>query len=138
RRLVTRKCVCLKEMLRKVHQKLKVILLLLLVSHLACDAEEIANCCSQKSHSCPLYALLCREGSGTGTRGRLPDDAAAGFLTVGKWKKNGERRFRSRLSQLLNGSQNPAAGILTMGKRTEDTVEQLMHIFPILETSPSF
>ncbi|XP_055752712.1 hypocretin neuropeptide precursor-like [Salvelinus fontinalis] len=117
-------------------KKLKVLLLLLLVSHLACDAQEVANSCRQKSHSCRLYVLLCRSGNGTGTgtRGPLTDDAAAGILTLSKRKETDERRFQSRLSQLLHGSRNQAAGILTMGKRTEDTAEPLMRLFPILET----
>ncbi|XP_055799774.1 hypocretin neuropeptide precursor-like [Salvelinus fontinalis] len=118
-------------------KKLKVLILLLLVSHLACDAQGVANFCRQKSHSCRLYVLLCRSGDGTGTRGPLTDDAAAGILTLGKRKETDERRFQSRLNQLLHGSRNQAAGILTMGKRTEDTAEPLMCLFPILETAPT-
>ncbi|KAL0992778.1 hypothetical protein UPYG_G00098270 [Umbra pygmaea] len=116
---------------RSSTKKLKVLLLLLLVSDLACDAEEVASCCRLKSRPCPLYVLLCRTGNGTGGRGTLTDDAAAGILTVGKRKDTDEHRFQSRLNQLLNGSRNQAAGILTMGKRTDYTAEQLMRFFPI-------
>ncbi|XP_036795562.1 orexin [Oncorhynchus mykiss] len=118
-------------------KKLKVLILLLLVSHLACDAQGVANCCKQKSHSCRLYVLLCRSGNGMGTRGPLTDDAATGILTLGKRKETDERRFQNRLNQLLHGSRNQAAGILTMGKRTEDTAEPLMCLFPHLETAPT-
>ncbi|XP_067088844.1 orexin [Osmerus mordax] len=98
-------------------RKLKLLLLVLLVSHLACDAQDISECCRQNHRTCRLYVLLCRPGSGA--RGVLVGDAAAGILTLGK--RNGEeQRFQSRLNQLLHGSRNQAAGILTMGKRTAE------------------
>ena len=99
-------------------QKLKLLFLVLLVSHLACDAQDISACCRQNHRTCRLYVLVCRPGSG-GARGDLGGDAAAGILTLGK--RNGEdQRFQSRLNQLLHGSRNQAAGILTMGKRTTE------------------
>ncbi|KAJ7992348.1 hypothetical protein DPEC_G00277590 [Dallia pectoralis] len=113
------------------------ILLWLLVIRLTCDAEEVTSCCGQTPGSCPLYALLCH-ASGTESKRRIEDDAAAGIRTVGKRRETCERRFEGRLSQLLGGTRNRAAGILTMGKRTADTAKQPVHLVPIFETSPSF
>ncbi|XP_029997733.1 hypocretin neuropeptide precursor [Sphaeramia orbicularis] len=99
------------------NRKALALLLMLLLSHVACDAHTVAECCSQPSRSCRLYVLLCRSGN----RGTLTGDAAAGILTLGK-RLEDEHRLQSRLHQLLHGSKNQAAGILTMGKRTEEGV----------------
>ncbi|CAJ1076185.1 orexin isoform X2 [Xyrichtys novacula] len=100
--------------------KRKVLLLvwMLLLSQMACDAHSMSECCRQPSPSCRLYVLLCRTGSKT-LGGPLTGDAAAGILTLGK-RKEDTNRLQSRLSHLLHVSRNPAAGILTMGKRTEE------------------
>nr|XP_046270355.1 orexin [Scatophagus argus] len=97
-------------------RKVLVLVLMLLLSQLACDAHSVSECCRQPSRSCRLYVLLCRSGSKT-LGGSLTGDAAAGILTLGK---RDEDRLQSRLHQLLHGSRNQAAGILTMGKRTEE------------------
>lgn len=97
-------------------QKALVLVLLLLLSQLACDAHSVSECCREPSRPCRLHVLLCRPGS-KGLGGALTGDAAAGILTLGK-RKEDEHRFQSRLHQLLHGSKNQAAGILTMGKRT--------------------
>ncbi|XP_071327903.1 hypocretin neuropeptide precursor [Trachinotus anak] len=94
------------------------VLVLLLLSQLTCDAHSVSECCRQPSRSCRLYVLLCRPGSKS-LGGPLTGDAAAGILTLGK-RKEDEHRLHSRLYQLLQGSRNQAAGILTMGKRTEE------------------
>ncbi|XP_016339649.1 orexin-like [Sinocyclocheilus anshuiensis] len=95
-----------------------------LLAHLARDAEGVATCCSSASGSCKLYEILCRAGRRNDTSvarhiSRFNNDAAVGILTLGK-RKVGERRVQDRLQQLLHGSRNQAAGILTMGKRFED------------------
>jgi len=95
-----------------------------LVAHVARDAEAVTSCCTSTSRSCKFYELLCRTGSRNDTSiarhfGRFNNDAAVGILTLGK-RKVGERRVEDRLQQLLHGSRNQAAGILTMGKRFED------------------
>ncbi|XP_071401476.1 hypocretin neuropeptide precursor [Centroberyx affinis] len=106
------------------NRKLLLLVLMLLVSHLACDAHSVSECCRQ-SRSCRLYVLLCRSGPGA-SGGPFTGDAAAGILTLGK-RKGEEHRFQSRLHQMLQGSKNQAAGILTMGKRTaEGAGEQYM------------
>lgn len=108
-------CLCVFSL---VQQKVLVLLFMLLLSQLACDAHSVSECCRQPSRSCQLYMLLCRSG-GKPPGGPLTGDAAAGILTLGK-RKEEEERFQSRLHQLLHGSRNLAAGILTMGKRTEE------------------
>ncbi|XP_038593619.1 orexin [Micropterus salmoides] len=100
------------------NRKILVLVLMLLLSQLACDAHSVSECCREPSRSCRLYVLLCRSGSNTSGR-TLTGDAAAGILTLGK-RKEDEERLQSRLHQLLQGSRNQAAGILTMGKRTEE------------------
>ncbi|XP_076000453.1 hypocretin neuropeptide precursor [Genypterus blacodes] len=100
------------------NRKHLVLLLMLMLSHLACDAHSVSECCRQSSRSCRLYVLLCRSGNGT-LGGALSRDAAAGILTLGK-RNDEEHRLQSRLNQLLQGSRNKAAGILTMGKRMEE------------------
>ncbi|XP_042248594.1 orexin [Thunnus maccoyii] len=105
------------------NRKVLVLVLMLLLSQLACDAHSVSACCRQPS--CRLYVLLCRSGSKV-LGGPLTDDASAGILTLGK-RKEDEHRLQSRLHQLLQGSRNQAAGILTMGKRTEERAgEQYM------------
>nr|BBO15488.1 orexin [Pseudopleuronectes yokohamae] len=99
-------------------QKVLVLVLLLLLSQLTCDAHSMSDCCRQPSRSCRLYALLCRAGSKT-VGGTLSGDAAAGILTLGK-RKEEDHRLHSRLHHLLQVSRNQAAGILTVGKRTEE------------------
>lgn len=99
-------------------QKVLVLVLMLLLSQLTCDAHNMSECCRQPSRSCRLYVLLCRSGT-KGSEGSLTGDAAAGILTLGK-RREDEHRLQSRLHQLLQGSRNQAAGILTMGKRTEE------------------
>ncbi|XP_076607732.1 hypocretin neuropeptide precursor [Chaetodon auriga] len=107
------------------NRKVLLLVLMLLLSQLACDAHSMSECCRQPSRSCRLYVLLCRSGSKT-MGGPLTGDAAAGILTLGK-RKEYEDRLQSRLHQLLHGSKNQAAGILTMGKRTEESAgEQYM------------
>ncbi|XP_070837580.1 hypocretin neuropeptide precursor [Chaetodon trifascialis] len=107
------------------NRKVLLLVLMLLLSQLACDAHSMSECCRQPSRSCRLYVLLCRSGGKT-LGGPLRGDAAAGILTLGK-RKEYEDRLQSRLHQLLHGSKNQAAGILTMGKRTEEsTGEQYM------------
>lgn len=101
-----------------VQQKVSVLLFMLLLSQLACDAHSVSECCRQPSRSCRLYVLLCRPGIAP-PGGALTGDAAAGILTLGK-RKEEEERFQSRLHQLLHGSRSQAAGILTMGKRAEE------------------
>ncbi|XP_023269684.1 orexin [Seriola lalandi dorsalis] len=100
------------------NRKVLVLVLMLLLSHLTCDAHSMSECCRQPSRSCRLYVLLCRPGS-KALGVPLTGDAAAGILTLGK-RKEDEHRLHSRLYQLLQGSRNQAAGILTMGKRTEE------------------
>lgn len=100
------------------NRKVLVLVLMLLLSHLTCDAHSVSECCRQPSRSCRLYVLLCRPG-GKAFGGPLTGDAAAGILTLGK-RTEDEHRLHSRLYQLLQGSRNQAAGILTMGKRTEE------------------
>ncbi|KAF1379764.1 hypothetical protein PFLUV_G00179420 [Perca fluviatilis] len=99
-------------------KKVLVLVLMLLLSHLACDAHSMSECCRQPARSCHLYALLCRSGS-KNLGGTLTGDAAAGILTLGK-RNEDEHLLQSRLNQLLQGSRNKAAGILTMGRRTEE------------------
>lgn len=113
-----------------VQQKVPVLLFMLLLSQLACDAHSMSECCRQPSRSCRLYVLLCRSGSKPLGR-PLTGDAAAGILTLGK-RMEDEERFQSRLHQLLHGSRNQAAGILTMGKRTEEAAGE-----PFLDRTPS-
>lgn len=108
-------CLCVFSL---AQQKVLVLLFMLLLSQLACDAHSVSECCQQPSRSCRLYVLLCRSGSKP-PEGPLTRDAAAGIPTLGKHMED-EERFQSRLHQLLHGSRNQAAGILTMGKRTEE------------------
>jgi len=105
-------------------QRVQLLLFMTLVAHVARDAEAVTSCCTSTSRSCKFYELLCRTGSRNDTSiarhfGRFNNDAAVGILTLGK-RKVGERRVEDRLQQLLHGSRNQAAGILTMGKRFED------------------
>uniref|UniRef100_UPI0037E94A7D hypocretin neuropeptide precursor n=1 Tax=Semicossyphus pulcher TaxID=241346 RepID=UPI0037E94A7D len=102
----------------KTNRKVLLLVSMLLLSQLACDAHSMSECCRQPSPSCRLYVLLCRSGSKT-LGGTLTGDAAAGILTLGKRKEDVDR-LQSRLNQLLHVSRNPAAGILTMGKRAEE------------------
>ncbi|XP_034046288.1 orexin isoform X2 [Thalassophryne amazonica] len=107
------------------NRKLLVLTFLLFLSHLACDADSVSDCCRQPGSACRLYVLLCRSSS-RAPGGPLSGDAAAGILTVGK-RKEEDRRLQSRLHQLLHGSRNQAAGILTVGRRTEEgPVQQYM------------
>ena len=113
------------NLISSAQQKVLVLVLMLLLSQLACDAHSVSECCRQPARSCRLYVLLCRSGShdfgGTPT-----GDAAAGILTLGK-RKEDDHRLQSRLHQLLQVSRNQAEGILTMGKRTEERAgEQYM------------
>ncbi|XP_019950023.1 hypocretin neuropeptide precursor [Paralichthys olivaceus] len=105
------------------NRKVLVLVLMLLLSQLTCDAHSMSECCRQPSRSCRLYVLLCRSGSST-TGGSHTGDAAAGILTLGK-RKEDEHRLHSRLHHLLQVSRNQAAGILTMGKRTEERAAEL-------------
>ncbi|XP_077068447.1 hypocretin neuropeptide precursor [Siphateles boraxobius] len=105
-------------------KRVQLLLFMALVAHVARDAKGVASCCTSTSRSCKFYELLCRAGSRNDTSvarhfGRFNNDAAVGILTLGK-RKVGERRVEDRLQQLLHGSRNQAAGILTMGKRFED------------------
>uniref|UniRef100_A0A671T6S2 Hypocretin neuropeptide precursor n=1 Tax=Sinocyclocheilus anshuiensis TaxID=1608454 RepID=A0A671T6S2_9TELE len=105
-------------------KRVRLLLFMALLAHLARDAEGVATCCSSASGSCKLYEILCRAGRRNDTSvarhiSRFNNDAAVGILTLGK-RKVGERRVQDRLQQLLHGSRNQAAGILTMGKRFED------------------
>ncbi|KAL7379042.1 hypothetical protein ABVT39_022487 [Epinephelus coioides] len=99
------------------NRKVLVLVLMLLLSQLACDAHSVSECCRQPPRNCRLHVLLCRSGS-KNLGGTLTGDAAAGILTLGKRRE--DDRLQSRLHQLLQGSRNQAAGILTMGKRTEE------------------
>ncbi|XP_020488329.1 orexin isoform X2 [Labrus bergylta] len=100
------------------NRKVLLLVWMLLLSELTCDAHSMSECCRQPSQSCRLYVLLCRSGSKT-FGGALTGDASAGILTLGKRKEDVDR-LQSRLANLLQVSRNPAAGILTMGKRTEE------------------
>ncbi|XP_075894889.1 hypocretin neuropeptide precursor [Nelusetta ayraudi] len=102
-------------------KKVLPLVLMLLLSQLACDAHSVSECCSLPSpRSCRLYMLLCRYG-GQAAVGPRGSDVAAGILTLGKrGELEEEQRLQSRLQQLLHGSRNQAAGILTMGKRTAE------------------
>ncbi|KAM6904787.1 hypocretin neuropeptide precursor [Xenentodon cancila] len=100
------------------NRKALVVVLMLLLSQLDCDAQSVSECCRQPSRSCRLYVLLCRSGNKS-LGETLTGDASAGILTLGK-RDEDEHRLHSRLHQLLHGSRNQAAGILTMGKRTEE------------------
>ncbi|XP_026064777.1 hypocretin neuropeptide precursor [Carassius auratus] len=111
-------------------KRVQLLLFMALLAHLARDAEGVATCCSSASRSCKLYEILCRAGRRNDTSiarhiGRFNNDAAVGILTLGK-RKVGERRVQDRLQQLLHGSRNQAAGILTVGKRLEDPLHYLM------------
>ncbi|XP_068435216.1 hypocretin neuropeptide precursor isoform X2 [Clinocottus analis] len=107
-------------------QKVLLLVLMLLLSQLACDAHTVSECCRQPARSCRLSAFLCRSGSQNFAAGAFPGDAAAGILTLGK-RNEDEHNLQSRLHQLLQGSRNQAAGILTMGKRiAERDGEQYM------------
>ncbi|CAN9505480.1 unnamed protein product [Ophioblennius macclurei] len=97
-------------------RKALLLLSVLLLSQLSCDAQTLSECCSQPSRSCRLAVLLCRSG-GSGVGGALTGDASVGILTLGK-RGEDEVRLQGRLHQLLHSSRNQAAGILTMGKRT--------------------
>uniref|UniRef100_A0A3Q3MZK7 Hypocretin neuropeptide precursor n=2 Tax=Mastacembelus armatus TaxID=205130 RepID=A0A3Q3MZK7_9TELE len=121
------------------NRKVLVLILMMLLSQLTCDAHNVSECCGQPSRSCRLYVLLCRSGSKI-LGGPLTGDAAAGILTMGK-RREGEHHLQSRLHQLLQGSRNQAAGILTMGKRTEERARErymdwVSHIGTIITTSP--
>ncbi|XP_054464098.1 orexin [Anoplopoma fimbria] len=100
------------------NRKVLVLVLMLLLSRLACDAQSVSECCRQPTRSCRLSRFLCRSGS-KNFGGALPGDAVAGILTLGK-RKDDEHNLQSRLQQLLQGSRNQAAGILTMGKRNAE------------------
>ncbi|KAJ4931748.1 hypothetical protein JOQ06_010188 [Pogonophryne albipinna] len=100
------------------NRKVLVLVVMLLLSQLACEAHSMSECCRQPAHSCRFYMFLCRPS--TNNLGRpLTGDASAGILTLGK-RREDEHRLQSRLHQLLQDSRNQAAGILTMGKRTEE------------------
>ncbi|KAL3053370.1 hypothetical protein OYC64_005828 [Pagothenia borchgrevinki] len=100
------------------NRKVLVLVVMLLLSQLACEAHSMSECCRQPAQSCRLYMFLCRPG--TNNLGRpLTGDASAGILTLGK-RREDEHRLQSRLHQLLQDSRSQAAGILTMGKRTEE------------------
>ncbi|XP_041633636.1 orexin [Cheilinus undulatus] len=102
----------------KSNRKVLLLVWMLLLSQLCCDAHSMSECCRQPSPSCRLHVLLCRSGS-KAFGGALTGDAAAGILTLGKRKEDVDR-LQNRLTHLLHVSRNPAAGILTMGKRTEE------------------
>ncbi|KAK5855943.1 hypothetical protein PBY51_007572 [Eleginops maclovinus] len=107
------------------NRKVLVLVVMLLLSQLACEAHSISECCRQPARSCRLHMLLCRPGTNN-FGGPLTGDASAGILTLGKRREDGDR-LQSRLHQLLQDSRNQAAGILTMGKRTEERAgEQFM------------
>ncbi|XP_034394955.1 orexin [Cyclopterus lumpus] len=107
------------------NRKVLVLVLMLLLSQLACDAHPVSECCRRPARFCRLSVLLCRSHS-PNIGGALPGDAAAGILTLGK-RNEDEDNLQSRLHQLLQGSRNQAAGILTMGKRiAERAGEQYM------------
>ncbi|XP_029293214.1 hypocretin neuropeptide precursor [Cottoperca gobio] len=109
----------------KSNRKVLLLVVMLLLSQLACDAHSVSECCRQPPRSCRLHMLLCRPGSNNFGRA-LTGDAAAGILTLGK-RNEDEHRLQSRLHRLLQDSRNQAAGILTMGKRTEERAgEQYM------------
>ncbi len=120
-----------------LHQRVQLLVFMTLLAHLARDAEGVVTCCSSASRSCKLYEILCRAGRRNDTSvarhiGRFNNDAAVGILTLGK-RKVGERRVQDRLQQLLHGSRNQAAGILTMGKRLEDGAHlPLQYLMPRL------
>ncbi|XP_034076211.1 orexin [Gymnodraco acuticeps] len=100
------------------NRKVLVLVVMLLLSQLACEAHSMSECCRQPAHSCRLYMFLCSPS--TNNLGRpLTGDTSAGILTLGK-RREDEHRLQSRLHQLLQDSRNQAAGILTMGKRTEE------------------
>ncbi|XP_023149838.1 orexin [Amphiprion ocellaris] len=101
------------------NRKVLVLVLMLLLSQLTCDAHTVSECCRQPGRSCRLYVLLCRSG----TTGTLSRDASAGILTLGK-RAEDEHRLQNRLHQLLQGSRNQAAGILTVGRRTEEWADR--------------
>ncbi|XP_041828203.1 orexin [Melanotaenia boesemani] len=106
------------------NRKALVFVFILLLSQLDCDAQSVPECCRQPSHSCRLYVLLCRSDKSFG--GTLTGDASAGILTLGKRNKD-EHRLQNKLQQLLHSSRNQAAGILTVGRRTEERAgEQYM------------
>lgn len=117
-------CSAFIECILFLQQRVQLLLFMALLAHLARDAEGVATCCTSSSRSCKMYEFLCRAGRRNDTSvarhfGRFNNDAAVGILTLGK-RKVGERRVEDRLQQLLHGSRNQAAGILTMGKRFED------------------
>ncbi|CAG5898028.1 unnamed protein product [Menidia menidia] len=98
------------------NRKAMVLGFMLLLSRLDCDAQSVSECCRQPARSCRLQVLLCRTGH-QGPGGTHTGDASAGILTLGK-RNEDEQRLESRLHQLLHGSRNQAAGILTMGRRS--------------------
>ncbi|TNN52779.1 Orexin [Liparis tanakae] len=100
-------------------QKVLVLVLMLLLSHLACDAHGVSECCRRPARSCRLSVVLCRSHNPN-----VGGDASAGILTLGK-RNDDKHSLQSRLDQLLLGSRNQAAGILTMGKRIAER-EQYM------------
>ncbi|XP_056262327.1 orexin [Pseudoliparis swirei] len=93
------------------NRKVLVLVLMLLLSQLACDAHGVSECCRRPARSCRLSVVLCRSH-----RPNVGGDASAGILALGK-RNEDERSLQSRLDRLLLGSRNQAAGILTMGKR---------------------
>ncbi|KAM8824503.1 hypocretin neuropeptide precursor [Synchiropus picturatus] len=96
-------------------RKVLALVLMLLLSQLACDAHSVSECCRHPTRSCRLYVLLCRPSG----QASAVNDASAGILTLGK-RTEDEQRLQSRLHMLLHGSRNQAAGILTMGRRDEE------------------
>ncbi|KAJ1135898.1 hypothetical protein NDU88_002327 [Pleurodeles waltl] len=88
-------------------QRLWSFLILTLLFSLIVTAQNVPDCCRQRTCSCRIYDLL--HGSG---------NHAAGILTLGK-RKSTSPALQTRLYRLLHASGNHAAGILTMGKREE-------------------
>ncbi|KAG7459693.1 hypothetical protein MATL_G00213360 [Megalops atlanticus] len=89
----------------------KLLWLALLLLRLAHGVQSMPGCCLYRACPCPPGVPPCCAGASY-------EGTTLSILTLAK-RKIGERRLQSRLLQLLHGSRDQAAGILTVGRRAE-------------------